>query len=85
MTKPTSDTGPTRFHFSFRALGALLLTTTFSFLLGRVTVVSTQAHQAPQAGASAAEPARAPPPWSTEGFRDTESAQDGCVTAICNG
>jgi hypothetical protein len=85
MTTLIGDTGPSRFHFSFRALGALLLTTTFSFLLGRATVVSTLAHEAPHGGSLAAEPAGEPPPWSTQGYRDAETAQDGCVTAICNG
>jgi hypothetical protein len=84
MTAMTHDAHSTRLITSSLATGALLLAMALAFLAGRVTAVRANAPAAVTSPAAASQPAAAPD-WSTHGFRDQESAQDGCVTSDCSG
>jgi hypothetical protein len=64
--------------------GAFLLAIVLSFLAGRASVGRSPLRSAGPALEKVAKP-KAPPPWSTQGFRDEETARDTCVTVDCNG
>jgi hypothetical protein len=84
MTLSIEEPRSTRPTFSFPAFGTLLLAMTLSFLAGRATGTFPRTSQAPPTPAVTVQPAE-PPPWSEHGFRDGESAQDGCLSDDCNG
>jgi hypothetical protein len=84
MTTETFGSRSSRSSTSALGVGVMLVVITLSFLFGRATVVSPRP-QAPEASPPATSQPAEPPPWSEHGFRDDQSAPDGCVTSDCNG